>query len=134
MLANITTNLGYILLVILLVGFIFYAVASRTAARPELGSLLRRMGISARELMRKKGTPAVELGLMDPARTNDEIVDAMLAHPILINRPIVVTALGVKLCRPSEAVLDILPAPQHGEFRKEDGEIVVDRNRKPAEK
>ena len=100
--------------------------------RAELVSLIERMGTSARELMREKGTPAAALGLTDPARTNDEIRDAMMAHPILINRPIVVTALGVKLCRPSEAVLEILPAPQPGAFRKEDGEIVG--NGQPVEK
>ena len=96
--------------------------------RAELTALIARMGLTARELMRTKGTPAEELGLTDPARTNDEIIDAMMKHPILINRPIVVTPLGVKLCRPSEAVLDILPAPQRGEFRKEDGELLIDRN------
>ena len=98
--------------------------------RAELTALIARMGLTARELMRTKGTPAEELGLTDPARTNDEIIDAMMKHPILINRPIVVTPLGVKLCRPSEAVLDILPAPQRGEFRKEDGELVIDRHGK----
>ena len=105
---------------------------NQTPTRAELVSLIERMGNSARELMREKGTPAAELGLTDPARTNDEILDAMMAHPILINRPIVVTALGVKLCRPSEAVLDILPVPQRGAFRKEDGEIVG--NGQPVEK
>jgi arsenate reductase len=98
--------------------------------RAELASLIARMGITARDLMRTKGTPAEELGLTDPARTNDDILDAMMKHPILINRPIVVTPTGVKLCRPSEAVLDILPAPQRGEFRKEDGELVIDRSGK----
>jgi arsenate reductase len=78
--------------------------------RAELVSLLKRMNISARALMREKGTPAAELGLTDPARTDEEIIDAMMAHPILINRPIVVTPRVVKLCRPSETVLDILPA------------------------
>ena len=73
-----------------------------------------------------KGTPYHDLGLDDPSITDDQLLDAMMAHPILINRPIVVTPLGVKLCRPSEAVLDLLPNPQPGEFRKEDGELVVD--------
>ncbi len=97
-------------------------------SRAELASLIDRMGISARDLLRKKGTPYDELKLDDPALTDDQLIDAMMAHPILINRPIVivVTPNGVKLCRPSEAVLDILPLPQQGEFRKEDGELVVD--------
>ena len=75
---------------------------------------------------RIKGTPYHDLGLDDPSVSDDQVLDAMMAHPILINRPIVVTPLGVKLCRPSEAVLDLLPVPQRGEFRKEDGELVVD--------
>jgi len=94
--------------------------------RDELGSLIARMGISTRELLRKKGTPYEELNLGDPALTDEQLIDAMMAHPILINRPIVMTSNGVKLCRPSEAVLDILPLPQQGEFRKEDGEPVID--------
>ena len=94
-------------------------------SRAELVSLIDRMGISARDLLRKKGTPYDELKLDDPALSDDQLIDAMMAHPILINRPIVVTPNGVKLCRPSEAVLDILPLPQKGEFRKEDGELVV---------
>lgn len=84
------------------------------------------MGISVRQLVRIKGTPYHDLGLDDPTITDEQLLDAMMAHPILINRPIVVTPLGVKLCRPSEAVLDLLPVPQRGEFRKEDGELVVD--------
>jgi arsenate reductase len=95
-------------------------------SREELTSLIQRMGISARELLRRKGTPYDELGLDDPALSEDQLIDAMMAHPILINRPIVVTPLGVKLCRPSEAVLDLLPSPQRGAFTKEDGEPVVD--------
>ena len=79
-----------------------------------------------RALLREKGTPYGELGLGDPAKTDEELLDAMLAHPILINRPIVVSALGTRLCRPSETVLDLLPAPQRGAFAKEDGEPVVD--------
>ena len=83
------------------------------------------MGIPVRDLLRRKGTPYDELKLDDPALTDDQLIDAMMAHPILINRPIVVTPRGVKLCRPSEAVLDILANPQHGAFAKEDGEAVV---------
>jgi len=94
-------------------------------SREELATLIGRMGISARDLLRKKGTPYDELKLDDPALTDDQLIDAMMAHPILINRPIVVTSKGVKLCRPSETVLDILPLPQKGEFHKEDGELVV---------
>jgi arsenate reductase len=95
-------------------------------SREELVKLIDHMGISARDLLRKKGTPYDELKLDDPALTDEQLIDAMMAHPILINRPIVVTPKGVKLCRPSEAVLDILPLPQQREFRKEDGELVVD--------
>jgi arsenate reductase len=95
-------------------------------SREELADLIRRIGIPVRELLRRKGTPYDELGLDDPALTDDQLIDAMMAHPILINRPIVVTPLGVKLCRPSEVVLDILPNPQNGAFAKEDGELVVD--------
>lgn len=90
-----------------------------------LRSLITRMGIPVRGLLREKGTPYAELGLGNPVLSDDQLIDAMLQHPILINRPIVVTPQGVRLCRPSEVVLDILPTPQHGEFRKEDGEIVV---------
>jgi arsenate reductase (glutaredoxin) len=95
-------------------------------SRVLLKSLIERMGASVRDVMRVKGTPYRELKLDDPAITDDQLLDAMMAHPILINRPIVVAPLGVKLCRPSETVLDLLPAPQRGEFRKEDGELVVD--------
>jgi arsenate reductase (glutaredoxin) len=77
-------------------------------------------------VLREKGTPYQELGLDNPALSDAQLLDAMLAHPILINRPIVVTPLGVKLCRPSETVLDLLPQPQQGAFTKEDGEAVVD--------
>lgn len=94
--------------------------------RDELIELIRRMGISVRGLLRQKGTPYGELGLGDPRWTDDELIDFMMQRPILINRPIVVTPLGVKLCRPSEAVLDILANPQRGAFAKEDGEAVVD--------
>ena len=99
-------------------------------SRAVLLSLIERMGVKPRELLREKGTPYAELGLADPKLTDGELVDAMLAHPILINRPIVVTPLGVRLCRPSEEVLAILPSPQRGEFRKEDGELVVDKHGK----
>jgi arsenate reductase len=95
-------------------------------SRQELVSLIGRMGIPVRDLLRRKGTPYDALKLDDPALTDDQLIDAMLAHPILINRPIVVTPRGVKLCRPSEAVLDILPNPQRGAFVKEDGAAVVD--------
>jgi arsenate reductase (glutaredoxin) len=91
-----------------------------------LRRMIERMGAGVRHVIREKGTPFEELGLGDPSLSDDQLLDAMMAHPILINRPIVVTPLGVRLCRPSEAVLDILPAPQRGEFRKEDGEPVVD--------
>jgi arsenate reductase (glutaredoxin) len=90
-----------------------------------LRQLIERMGVGVREVMRKKGTPFHELGLDDPALSDERLLDAMMEHPILIERPIVVTPLGVRLCRPSEAVLDLLP-PQQGEFTKEDGEPVVD--------
>ena len=95
-------------------------------SREELVSLIERMGIAVRDLLRRKGTPYDELGLDDPKWTDDQLIDFMIAHPILINRPIVVAPLGVKLCRPSETVLDILPNPQQGAFAKEDGEQVVD--------
>ncbi|WP_166145321.1 arsenate reductase (glutaredoxin) [Methylosinus sp. RM1] len=94
--------------------------------RALLEQLIARMGIPTRALLREKGTPYHELGLGDPTLTDEQLLDAMMAHPILINRPIVVTSMGVKLCRPSEAVLDILPLPQRGAFYKEDGELIVD--------
>lgn len=97
-------------------------------SRALLQQLAMRMGVSLRALLREKGTPYAELGLGNAALTDDQLLDAMMAHPILINRPIVVTPKGVKLCRPSEQVLDLLP-PQHGEFVKEDGERVrLDRD------
>ncbi|MGY4622501.1 arsenate reductase (glutaredoxin) [Bradyrhizobium sp. USDA 4486] len=92
-------------------------------SRALLQQLIARMGISVREAVREKATPYAELGLGNMALTDEQLLDAMMAHPILINRPIVVTSKGVKLCRPSELVLDLLPA-QHGEFVKEDGERV----------
>ena len=91
-----------------------------------LRTLLAAMKISPRALLRKKGTPYEELGLGDPKWTDEQLIDFMHAHPILINRPIVVTPLGTRLCRPSEEVLDILPSPQQGAFTKEDGEAVID--------
>ena len=94
--------------------------------RSTLASLLERLGMRPRELLREKGTPYAELGLGDARWTPDELIDQMLAHPILMNRPIVVTPWGVRLCRPSEVVLDILPLPQPGPFAKEDGEVVID--------
>ena len=90
------------------------------------------MGVPVRDVLRRKGTPFDDLGLGDPSLTDDRLLDAMMAHPILINRPIVVTPLGVRLCRPSEAVLDILPGPQRGAFAKEDGERVVDERGHPG--
>ena len=95
-------------------------------SRALLEQLTGRAGITPRELLREKGTPYADLGLGDESLTDRALVDAMMAHPVLINRPLVVSPLGVKLCRPSEAVLDILPAPQLGAFTKEDGEQVVD--------
>jgi arsenate reductase len=94
--------------------------------RATLQSLLQRMGMEPRALLREKGTPFAELGLGASHWSDDELIDQMLAHPILINRPIVVTPWGVKLCRPSEVVLDILPLRQRGPFAKEDGEPVID--------
>ena len=91
-----------------------------------LKQLIERMGVTARSVLREKGTPFNDLGLGDLSLTDDQLLDAMMAHPILINRPIVVTPKGVRLCRPSEAVTELLPA-QYGEFVKEDGERVVDR-------
>ena len=95
-------------------------------SRERLLELIAAMGITPRELLREKGTPFNDLNLGDPKWSDDEIVDFMLAHPILINRPIVVTPLGVKLCRPWEAVLDILPNPDIGPFTKDDGDVVID--------
>ena len=94
--------------------------------REELRDMIAKAGLTVRGALREKGTPYAELGLDNLALTDDELLDAMLAHPILINRPFVVTPAGVRLCRPSEAVLDILPLPQQGAFAKEDGEAVID--------
>jgi arsenate reductase len=94
-------------------------------ARALLAQLIERAGLTPRALLREKGTPYAELGLSDVRLTDDQLIDAMMAHPILINRPLVVTTQGVKLCRPSEAVLDILPAPLRHEFTKEDGARII---------
>ncbi len=95
-------------------------------ARAVLVQLIARAGLTPRTLLREKGTPYAELGLVNPELSDDQLLDAMMAHPILINRPLVVSPLGVKLCRPSEVVLDILPQAQRGAFAKEDGAVVVD--------
>ncbi len=95
-------------------------------SRSMLEQLIERAGISPRALLRQKGTPYAELGLDDDSLADTALVDAMMAHPVLINRPLVVSPLGVKLCRPSEAVLDLLPVQQRGAFTKEDGQKVVD--------
>ena len=95
-------------------------------ARALLVGLIDRAGMRPRDLLREKGTPYAEIGLGDPSLPDDALVDAMIEHPILINRPLVISPMGVKLCRPSEAVLDLLPEPQKGAFAKEDGEQVVD--------
>jgi arsenate reductase len=99
--------------------------------RERLVELLKAIGISARELLRQKGTPYDALALGDPKWTEEELIGFMLEHPILINRPIVITPKGARLCRPSETVLDILPNPGIGEFTKEDGEVVVGRAAQP---
>jgi len=94
--------------------------------REQLVKLIADSGLSVREIMRTKEAVCAELGLDVPSRSDAELIDAMLMHPVLINRPIVVTELGTRLCRPSELVIDILPAPQQGPFAKEDGEVVID--------
>lgn len=94
-------------------------------SRALLKRMLARAGLSVRDVLREKGTPYAELGLADPALSDEQLLDAIEAHPILLNRPLVVSPRGVRLCRPSEAVLDLLPA-QQGEFVKEDGERVID--------
>ncbi len=98
-------------------------------SREELVGLIRAMAVPVRSILREKGTSYSELSLGDPKWTDDELIDFMLAHPILINRPIVVTPLGTRLCRPSEVVLDILPNPDVGPFTKEDGEVVPARSK-----
>ena len=94
--------------------------------RETLKQLILAMGEPVQAVLREKGTPYAELGLDDPKWSDEQLIDFMLQHPILINRPIVVTPLGTRLCRPSEVVLDILPQPQRGAFNKEDGEPVID--------
>jgi arsenate reductase len=94
--------------------------------RATLMALIAAMGVPMRSVLRQKGTPYDELRLDDPKWTDEQLIDFIVAHPILMNRPIVVTPLGTRLCRPSEAVLDILPSPQLAPFTKEDGEVVVD--------
>ncbi len=95
-------------------------------SRALLTEMIEQAGMTPRALLREKGTPYAELGLADESLSDKALIDAMMAHPILINRPLVVTPLGVRLCRPSEAVLDILPDAQRGAFTKEDGERVID--------
>jgi arsenate reductase (glutaredoxin) len=95
-------------------------------SRERLIHLTRLMSIRPRDLLRRNGTPYEELGLDDPKWSDDQFIDFMIAHPILINRPIVLTSKGARLCRPSEAVLDILPNPNIGPFIKEDGEVIID--------
>jgi arsenate reductase len=95
-------------------------------SRRQLVQLLKAMSITPRELLRRKGTPYDELGLADSKWTDNDLIDFMIAHPILINRPIVMTPKGARLCRPSEAVLDILPNSNIGPFAKEDGEVIID--------
>ena len=96
--------------------------------REQLVKLIANMGMGPRDLLRRKGTPYDELGLEDLKWTSDELIGFMLAHPILINRPIVITPKGTRLCRPSEVVLDILPNPDIGPFTKDDGEVVIDES------
>lgn len=94
--------------------------------REQLAEFIRAAGLSVRAALREKGTPFHELGLGDPQLTNEQLLDAMMRHPILINRPFVITERGTRMCRPSEVVLEILPQPQRGFFAKEDGEVVID--------
>jgi arsenate reductase len=94
--------------------------------RERLAAMILDAGMSVRAALREKGTPFAALGLSNPSLTDEQLLDAMLAHPIVINRPFVVTELGTRLCRPSELVLDILPRPQISAFKKEDGELVID--------
>ena len=103
-------------------------------SRAMLESLIERAGISPRDLLREKGTPYANLNLGNPELTNTQLIDAMMAHPVLINRPLVVSPLGVKLCRPSEEVLSLLPTAQQGAFTKEDGELVINADGKRIQK
>ena len=96
--------------------------------RDTLQALIAAMGVPVRDVLREKGTPYADLDLGNPKWSDDDLIGFMLQHPILINRPIVVTPLGTRLCRPSEAVLDLLPQPQRGAFSKEDGEPVADQD------
>jgi arsenate reductase len=102
--------------------------------REVLKDLIAKAGLTVRQAIREKGTPYAELGLDNPALTDEQLLDAMLAHPILINRPFVVTSKGVRLCRPSELALEILPLPQKGPFTKKDGEVVIDADGRRAGK
>jgi arsenate reductase len=95
-------------------------------SRDKLVAMIAAASLTVRQVLREKGTPFQELGLGDPALSDEQLLDAMMAHPILINRPFVITSRGTRLCRPSEVVLEILPAPQKGSFVKEDGEVVID--------
>lgn len=95
-------------------------------SRGELKKLIADAGLTVRQALREKGTPYAELKLGDPALSDEQLIDAIVAHPILLNRPFVVTQQGTSLCRPSEKVLEILPLPQQGAFAKEDGEVVID--------
>lgn len=97
-------------------------------SREQLAEMIKAAGLSVRAALREKGTPYAELGLGDHKLTDEQLLDAMMAHPILINRPFVVTERGTRLSRPSEAVLEILPRPQLGFFAKEDGEVVIDKD------
>lgn len=97
-------------------------------SRQELKDMIAKAGLTVREAIREKGTPFAELGLSNSALSDDELLDAMVAHPILINRPFVITPDAARLCRPSEAVLDLLPMPQQAPFAKEDGEVVIEGN------
>ncbi|WP_130835688.1 arsenate reductase (glutaredoxin) [[Erwinia] mediterraneensis] len=99
-------------------------------SRTELQKLITDMGIGVRDLLRKNTEPYVQLGLAEARLSDDELLDTMVAHPILINRPIVVTPLGTRLCRPAETVLDILPDPQQGAFSKENGDALIDEQGK----
>jgi len=101
-------------------------------SQQELKSLIAAMAIPVRDLLRQKGTPYDELDLANPKWSDDELIEFMHRHPILINRPVVVTQLGARLCRPSEQVLDLLPKPQQGPFTKEDGEVVIDEQGRRA--
>jgi arsenate reductase (glutaredoxin) len=99
-------------------------------SRETLASLIQRAGLTVRDAIREKGTPFAELGLDDPMLSDAQLIDAMIEHPILINRPFVDTPTGARLCRPSELVIDLLPSPQKGPFTKEDGEVVIDEHGK----